>query len=191
MNFLFVNTHTRTTWMKQETRSVACAVLLESSGQVQWFEAKSWDLHIEENSQTLRTTPWRVMMHNHTNGGRDSLLVRAPDLWSKGCEFESRQERREHFLLQSELCVLTLIRCPFHPRVTAVARKGPGHSAKSADGRLHLNMHTSWTQRSRSGLTVPLFRHSVGPIRKLVHTQLVRIHSATVVYARWATVDWS
>ena len=125
MNFLFVNTHTRTTWMKQETRSVACAVLLESSGQVQWFEAKSWDLHIEENSQTLRTTPWRVMMHNHTNGGRDSLLVRAPDLWSKGCEFESRQERREHFLLQSELCVLTLIRCPFQPRVTAVARKRP------------------------------------------------------------------
>ena len=27
------------------------------------------------------------------------------------------------FLLQSQLCVLTLIRCPFHPLVTAVARK--------------------------------------------------------------------
>ena len=34
--------------------------------------------------------------------------------------------------LQSQLCVLTLIRCPFHPRVTAVARKIPRHSAKSA-----------------------------------------------------------
>ena len=28
---------------------------------------------------------------------RDSLLVRAPDSWSKGCEFESQQERRIFF----------------------------------------------------------------------------------------------
>ena len=56
---------------------------------------------------------------------RDSLLVRAPDSRSKGCEFESRQERRENFLLQSQLSVLTLIRCPFHLRVTAVAHKRP------------------------------------------------------------------
>ena len=42
------------------------------------------------------------------HGSWDSLLVRAPDLRSKGCEFESRQERRENFLLQSQLCVLTL-----------------------------------------------------------------------------------
>ena len=36
--------------------------------------------------------------------------------------------------------------------------KDPGHSAKSAGGRLHLNMHTPLTHPSRSGLT----RHSVG-----------------------------
>ena len=29
------------------------------------------------------------------------------------------------FLVQSQLCVLTLIRCPFHPRVAARARKRP------------------------------------------------------------------
>ena len=58
-------------------------------------------------------------------GSRDSLLVRAPDSLSKSCEFESRQEPRENFLLQSRRCVLTLIRCPSHPRVTAVARKRP------------------------------------------------------------------
>ena len=29
--------------------------------------------------------------------------------------------------------------------------KDPGHSAKSAGGRLHLNMHTPLTQRSQSG----------------------------------------
>ena len=40
--------------------------------------------------------------------------------------------------------------------------KDPGHSAKSAGGRLHLNTHTPLTQRSRSGLTMPLPRHSAG-----------------------------
>ena len=51
----------------------------------------------------------------YINPHRDSSLVRASDAWSKGCEFESQQERRENLLLQSQLCVLTLIRCPFHP----------------------------------------------------------------------------
>ena len=36
--------------------------------------------------------------------------------------------------------------------------KAPGHSAKSAGGRLDLNMHTPLTNRSRSGLTMPLTR---------------------------------
>ena len=58
--------------------------------------------------------------------------------------------------------MLTLIRCPFHPPQWHV--KDPGHSAKSAGGRLHrlhLNTHTIWTQRSRSGLTMLVSRHSV------------------------------
>ena len=105
---------------------------------------------------------WRTPGLSIPWGSRDSLLVRAPDSWWKDCEFKSRQERRKNFLLQSQLCVLTLIRCPFHPRVTAVARKHPGHSAKSAGGRLHLNTHAPLTQRSRSGLTMLLSRHSVG-----------------------------
>ena len=40
--------------------------------------------------------------------------------------------------------------------------KDPGHSANGAGGRLHLKTHTPSTQRSRSGLTMPLSRHSVG-----------------------------
>ena len=32
---------------------------------------------------------------------------------------------QENFLPQSQLCALTLIRCLFHPRVTAVARRRP------------------------------------------------------------------
>ena len=39
--------------------------------------------------------------------------------------------------------------------------KDPGHPAKSAGGRLHPHMHTSLTQQSWSGLTMPLSRHKV------------------------------
>ena len=42
--------------------------------------------------------------------------------------------------------------------------KDPGHSARSADGRFHLNTHTPLTQQSRSGLTMPLSRHCVGTL---------------------------
>ena len=41
--------------------------------------------------------------------------------------------------------------------------KDPSHSAKSAGGRLHLNMRTPLTQLSRSGLTmgeIPLGQYS-------------------------------
>ena len=48
------------------------------------------------------------------------------------------------------------------PRVTAVGRKGPGHSAKNTGSRLHLNTHIFLTQRSRSGLTMPLSGHGAG-----------------------------
>ena len=95
-------------------------------------------------------------------GSRDSLLVRAPDSWSKGREFESRQKRRENFLLQSQLCVLTLIRCPFHSRVTAAARKRPRSFWQKCRWQVNLNTHTPLTQRSRSGMTMPLSRNSVG-----------------------------
>ena len=61
--------------------------------------------------------------------------------------------------------MLTLIRCLHHLRVTAVTRKRPGHSAKSAGGRLHLNTRAPLTHQSRSGLT-ELSRHGVGTYQK-------------------------
>ena len=42
-------------------------------------------------------------------GGGDSSVVRAPDSWLKGRGFESLLERRENFLLQGWLSVLTVI----------------------------------------------------------------------------------
>ena len=84
------------------------------------------------------------------------------------------------------------VRPPPHPLVLPQWNvEDPGHSAKSADGRLHRNTHTSLTQRNWSGLTT-LSKHRVGTYQgKRAHTQLVREHSATVVSARWATTDWS
>ena len=40
--------------------------------------------------------------------------------------------------------------------------KDPGHSAKSTGCKLRLNTHTPLTQRSRSGLTMPLSSYSLG-----------------------------
>ena len=70
------------------------------------------------------------------------LVVRSSDSWSKGRGFEFRQERRENFLLQGQLSVLTYIGI----RSTPVYHvKDPGHSAKSVGGRLQLNMHAPYT----------------------------------------------
>ena len=93
---------------------------------------------------------------------QDSLLVRAPDSWWKGCEFKSQQEWSKIFLLQSELSVPTFIRCPFTPVLPQWHLKKNSHSVKSSGGRLHLNMLTPLTQQSRCGLTMLLSRHSVG-----------------------------
>ena len=81
-----------------------------------WFQSyqlKQWEMGVRQE--------WGF----HCVGSRGSLLVQAPDSWSKGCKFESQQEGRENFLLQSQLCVLTHFHCLFHPCVTTVACKRP------------------------------------------------------------------
>ena len=59
--------------------------------------------------------------------------------------------------------------------------KDPGYFAKSVGGRLHLNVHTPLTQRSRSGLTMPLSRHSVGTYQE---TSSHATHQATLSHSR-------
>ena len=66
--------------------------------------------------------------------------------------------------ISSDLSVLTLIRYPFHPRVTAVTSKTPRSFCQKRTRQLHLNTHTPLTQRGRSGLTRPLSRYSVGTL---------------------------
>ena len=94
------------------------------------------------------------------NGSLYSLLIRSPKLWSKGCEFESRQERQIFFSPESTLCAVSFgVR--FTPVLPQWHVKDPGHPAICTDGGLYLNAHTPLTQRSRNGLTMPLSRHSM------------------------------
>ena len=62
---------------------------------------------------------------------------------------------------ESTLCADSLLSVCCTPMLPHWHIKDPGHSAKSADGRLHLNTHKPLTQRSRSGPTLTLSRHSV------------------------------
>ncbi len=65
---------------------------------------------------------------------RDWKVAGSNPCWNGGRIFFSRVDF---------LCWL-LFRYPFHPRVTTVAKKDPGHSAKSAGGMLQLNTHTPY-----------------------------------------------
>ena len=86
-------------------------------------------------------------------GGSESVLP-VGIAWSKGCMFEFWQGRQENFLLQSQLCVLTLILCLFHPCVTAVAHKRPWSFCKKCRWQVTPKHAYTLTQRSRCGLTV-------------------------------------
>ena len=126
-------------------------------------------------------------------GCQGSLLVRVPDSWSKGCEVEYWLEQWVNFLFQNQLCVPTLIRCPFHPHVTAMACK-----------RTWLFYQKCRWQVTQKHTYAFVWPNVVGvgwlcccpgivwePIMKRAHAQLIREHSATVISARWATLDWS
>ena len=120
----------------------------------------------------------------HTSiGGQDSSVGRASDSWSKGCEFEFRQERWENFLLRSELTVLTVIQCPFHPRVTAVARKIPRSFCQKCRWQVRPK---PLTQRSRRGLTMPLSWHSVRTYQETSSSGNTQSQSSQLTEPLWS-----
>ena len=85
--------------------------------------------------------------------------------WTCGREFESSNTGRNSgriFFSRVKFVYWFLFCIRSTPLVPQSHVKDPGHSAKNAGGRLHLNAHTTLTQRTRSGLTMPLSRHNVG-----------------------------
>ena len=77
-------------------------------------------------------------------GSGDSAVVRAPDSWLKGRGFESLQVRWKKFFSRVDFLCWLLFPYPFHPRVTAVARKRSLSFCQSAGGRLQLNTHSPY-----------------------------------------------
>ena len=73
-----------------------------------------------------------------------------------------------------------------------MARKYPDHSAKRAGGRLHLNMHTPLTQRSRTGLTMPAVQAWCGNLsgNELTHNSSGNTRSQSSQLAEPLSTDY-
>ena len=147
----------------------------------QVYEAHPYTLQVGHEHFTVRYTPgesdsgafggnsnWRgpvwvfCKWYIALPGSWDNLLV---ECWTHDWKVVSsnpgRSSRRTFFSRVNFLCwpLFGVCSTPVLPQWHV---KDPGHSAKSAGGRLHLNMHTPLTQRGWSGLTMLLSRHSVG-----------------------------
>ena len=100
------------------------------------------------NSILPRPASWR---------GHSSFASQSPpaaQLHTPTGRTDAYEERRDFFFSSPELnfCVDSYS-VSVLPALAQWHVKDPDHSAKSAGGRLHLNTSTSFTQRSRSGLT--------------------------------------
>ena len=113
--------------------------------------------------------------------GSDSSLSRAPDSWSQGCGFDTRKKRQENFLVLSYFLCWLLFGVRSIPVQPQCHVTDCGHSAKSAGGRLHLNMHTPFTKRSRNGLIMFFWHSAVESLRK---TNSRTTGQGTLVYSR-------
>ena len=116
----------------------------------------------------------------HRGRNCSSSAGRLLDLWLKGHRFESWQKQQKKFLVQSEPSVLTLIQCPLHSCVTAVASTFILPKALVA-GYTQTCIHPSPNQWADYAVEAQCGNWA--------HTQLIREHSSTVVSTCWATVD--
>ena len=79
-----------------------------------------------ERRQSPQVLPTQLLWQktDYLTVGKDCWLER----WTRGRKVASSNPGKRGgriFFFRVNFCVLTLIRCPFHPRVTAVARKRP------------------------------------------------------------------
>ena len=124
-------------------------------------------------------------------GNQDSLLVRVPHCDPKVASLNPGRSGGRIFFSRVNFVCWLLFGVRFTPVLLQRHIKDPSHSGINAGGRLHLNTHTTLTQWGRSGLTMPLSRHSVGTYSENELTHISSGNTWSVVSARWATVDWS
>ena len=87
-------------------------------------------------------------------------------------------------LLRDSLSVLTLVRGPFHSRVTVVARKRPRSFFPKCRWQDTLKHAYILDPTKSEWADYAVEQAAWEPIKKRAHTQLVREHMATVVSAR-------
>ena len=121
----------------------------------------------------------------------DSLLVEFLTCDQKVASLNPGRSSGRNFVSRVNFLCWLLFVVGSTPVLPQLHVKDPGHSSNSADGRLHLNTHTPLTKQSWVGWLCRCAGVVWEPVRKQVHMQLVREHSATVISVHWATVDWS
>ena len=112
-----------------QSQEAYCAWLPHVSWLVPWAQSTTGD-YIRANLSKLNADIAIYLKTSMQRGAGIACWLERQTLDQKVVKFESQQERQENFLLQSQLCVLTLIWCPFHPHVTTVARKRPRSSCQ-------------------------------------------------------------
>ena len=155
----------RTTKLQHQKHCVAKSS--DSEGVGSWREELLPELRPKPAALDSQSNAFAAWLHTNQQavlGSRDSLLVRALDRDRKVTSSNpGRSGWRNSFSSVNFVCWLFFGVC-FNPVLLQLHVKDSGHSAKSAGGRSHLNMHTPLTQRSWSGLTTPLSRHSAGTL---------------------------
>ena len=119
---------------------------------------------------------------------RVSLLVRSRTRDRKAASSNPGRSGGRIFFSRSTFLCWLFNRCPFHPRVAAVALKRPRSFCQKCNWQVTPNhAYTLDSTKSEWAEYVGIMWE---PIRKRVHTQLVKEHSVTVVSVRWAAMAW-
>ena len=130
---------------------------------------------------------WQLCINNSSLSW-DSLFIRAPDSWLKVVSSNLDGSGGRIFFSRVYFVCWLLFGVHSTPMSLQWHEKDPGHSAKSAGGWLHLNMHTPLTQWSGSGLTMLLCRHSVGTYQE---TSSHATHQGTLGHSRLSLLSYS
>ena len=108
---------------------------------------------------------WYVSRHDQAHWYQGARIACWKECWTRAQKVASsnpsRSGGRIFFPWVNSVCWLLLGVCSTQV-LSQWHVKDPGHSAKSAGGRLRVRTHTSLTKWSQSGLTMLLSRHSVG-----------------------------
>ena len=150
---------------------------------IHWYLRKQGNVSVQSDVRYLVmimkavkrvSTNWSQTLSYTCSVGEEtylnSLLVRAPDSWSKGCQFESRQERREVFFPRVNfVCWLLFIvrSTPVSPQWHV---KDPGHSVKSAVAGSILTLIHTWPNEVGVGWLCRRPCVVLEPVRKRAHT---------------------